>query len=242
MTMLKIRDVFVDSYGDTGSCIFEYLQDFDVPWKELDIYQLLDHEYLYNISGERYISPLVRSGIDPLTNTLETAARHFLAELLYNMCGQRWQKLWDTLSFEYNPIENYKMTEEMDGDTTDITYGNTETDTLVHGKTQTRTDNLTEVSETGIQGFNSASYSASDKYTTDNTGTQTYADTGTDTNTKARTGKDTHERNYTLTRSGNIGVTTSQQMIESERALWMWQFFYDVVFPDVNRVLTLSMY
>lgn len=242
MKMLKIRDVFVDEYGETGRCIFEYLQSYDVPWKTLDIYDMLDAEYLYNIAGDRFISPLVRSRLDPDTNTLDIREKDFLADLIFNLCGQRWNKLWATLNLEYNPIENYKMTEEMDSDTTDVTYGSTETDTFVHGKTETRTDNLTEVSETGIQGFNSSSYSNSDKYTTDNTGTQTVADSGTDTNTKAHTGKDTHERNYTLTRAGNIGVTTSQQMIESERALWNWQFFYDVVFPDINRVLTLSMY
>ena len=48
--------------------------------------------------------------------------------------------------------------------------------------------------------------------------------------------------NSTLTRSGNIGVTTSQQMIESERNLWLWNFFQDVVFRDLAKSLTLSLY
>lgn len=46
----------------------------------------------------------------------------------------------------------------------------------------------------------------------------------------------------TLTRSGNIGVTTSQQMIEQEINLWKWNFFRDVVFPDVAKALTISLY
>lgn len=45
-----------------------------------------------------------------------------------------------------------------------------------------------------------------------------------------------------LTRSGNIGVTTSQQMIESERSLWVWNFFQNVVFKDVAKMLSLSIY
>ena len=65
-----------------------------------------------------------------------------------------------------------------------------------------------------------------------NTGTVTDADTGTDTNT----------RNYTLTRKGNIGVTTSQQLLQSERDLWKWVFFDDVVYPDIDRVLTIQTY
>ena len=48
--------------------------------------------------------------------------------------------------------------------------------------------------------------------------------------------------NSTLTRSGNIGTTTSQMMIESERELWLWNFFRDIVFPDVAKALTISLY
>lgn len=45
-----------------------------------------------------------------------------------------------------------------------------------------------------------------------------------------------------LTRSGNIGVTTSQQMLQSERELWIWNFFRDVVFPDLDSLLVLGIY
>nr|DAJ65533.1 MAG TPA: hypothetical protein [Caudoviricetes sp.] len=45
----------------------------------------------------------------------------------------------------------------------------------------------------------------------------------------------------TLTRKGNIGVTTSQQMIESERKLWFWSYF-EKVFSDVDNILTLKIY
>ena len=87
-----------------------------------------------------------------------------------------------------------------------------------------------------------------------NTGTQAHATTGTDgvskihsssdtgTVTRTHSGTDTDTRNYTLTRTGNIGVTTSQQMLESERNIRSWRYIYDRVFPDVDRVLTLSVY
>ena len=89
--------------------------------------------------------------------------------------------------------------------------------------TQTGTNTTTHT------GSESVTYNTTDK----DTGTVTDQDNGTDT----------HTRNYQLTRTGNIGTMTSQQMLESERNLYMlWQFFYDVVFPDVDRVLTLSVY
>lgn len=65
-------------------------------------------------------------------------------------------------------------------------------------------------------------------------------DAGGSSNTAS--GEDTHTRNYKLTRSGNIGVTTSQQMLQSERDLWLWNFFERVVFPDIDRALTIGIY
>ena len=50
-------------------------------------------------------------------------------------------------------------------------------------------------------------------------------------------GKDTR----TLTRSGNIGVTTSQMMLQSSLELWKWNFFCDI-FKDVDSIFTLSVY
>ena len=46
----------------------------------------------------------------------------------------------------------------------------------------------------------------------------------------------------TLTRKGNIGVTTSQQMIQAQRELLLWDYFYKVVFPDLDNFLTLQIY
>lgn len=45
----------------------------------------------------------------------------------------------------------------------------------------------------------------------------------------------------TLKRHGNIGVTTSQQMIESELELRK-KFFFEIVFKDIDNYLTLAVY
>ena len=44
-----------------------------------------------------------------------------------------------------------------------------------------------------------------------------------------------------LERSGNIGVTTSQQMIQSEIELWQWNFI-QMIYKDVDSVLTCPKY
>ena len=97
---------------------------------------------------------------------------------------------------------------------------NTGTDTTVTTGTNTTTN-------TGTQ-------------TTTNTGTQAVADTGTITN--AESGKDTHGKQRVLTREGNIGVTTTQEMIKSDIDLWTWNYFINCVIPNIDGVLTISLY
>lgn len=73
--------------------------------------------------------------------------------------------------------------------------------------------------------------------------TKSYTDSssGTDTSKEKRTDDLENHTDRTLTRSGNIGVTTSQQMIESERQLWLWKYF-DIIFKDVDSLLTIDIY
>ena len=78
--------------------------------------------------------------------------------------------------------------------------------------------------------------------------------TGTFKNETQQTGtfKTEHERtgtyedkttyNSTLKRTGNIGTVTSQMMIGEEIDLWKWNYFCDVVFPDIAKALTISLY
>lgn len=302
----RLNDVFPNWL--TGGGIFSTLQEFQVPWKGENISAALDIEYHGNVSGEKIVSPLVEkiSDVGTLTETEKT----MLATSILAVCGVNWGKQWETLSFEYNPIENYSMREQMTNDETVTEYGksttrtddlthkktgtetatvdetNTRTDDLTHTKTgtDTRTDDLTDTTSPNLTtntsnmfyGFNSSSAVPSDEQAQSATGTNTVThkgteqrqynltdtDTGTqnmnrtgtdetafnttDTDTGTQTvldgGSDTHRRNYLLTRSGNIGVTTSQQMIESERALWIWNFFRNVVFPDIDRLLTIQIY
>lgn len=248
----------------TGTGIFSELQSFDVPWKDDNIEDELDREYFGNVSGDKTVSPLIQKMMTG--ETLSNTERALIATSIMAICGSNWGKLWATLDFQYNPIENYSMTEEMTDDETVIDYGrtHTRTDNLSHGKTGTETDtpnttetqtpNLTNGTESEVYGFNSATAVPTGGQTATATGTNTLTRTGTEqttfnttetdtgTQTDVDTGSDTHTRNYTLTRSGNIGVTTSQQMIESERNLWKWNFFRDVVFPDIDRVLTTRIY
>ena len=100
-----------------------------------------------------------------------------------------------------------------------------------------------KISETGME---TLSNSGTDKNL--EKGSESLANSGTDktqekgSETFGSSGTDTHTRNYTLTRSGNIGVTTSQQMLESEVALRAFTIFRDVVIPNVDELFTIPIY
>lgn len=235
MTLKKVIEVFPD--WNSGGGIFASLQTLDVPWKIKAISSILDLEYYGNISGDKNISPLVGKILGD-NEELTSADITTLSATIFGLFNDNWVKEWDTLSAEYNPIENYSMTEVMKDDETVIEYGHI--NTREDDTTEEITPDLTTENDNSVYGFNSSNAVPTGEQTQTQTGTNTRTNTGSVTDTES--GEDTHTRNYELTRKGNIGVTTSQQMLQSERDLWLWNFFYSVVFPDINRVLTIQTY
>ena len=242
-----------DAYsgGFSGNGVFTDLQTLDVPWKELNYYGSLDVVY-YSLSGEKTVSNIILKRVDSNSH-LDNANRLAIANSLYTMFGVKWSKLWDTLSFEYNPIENYRMVEE-ESISGSLANTSTDTGTIDRDGDNSRTDTgtidrdgtIADISNK-VYGFNSSNSVNSDTSTNtvDNTEEHnlTFGDTIDETETHNLTFTD--ER-YTstgreLTRSGNIGVTTSQQMITSERKLWDWIYF-EKVFEDIDSVLCLDIY
>lgn len=244
---MKLKEVFPN--WKTGA-IFAALASRDIPWANIVQGVTLDLDYFGNYSGNKITSNLV-DNILPSDGTITSTEISILCDVIIGLYSTKWAKLWATMSLEYNPIENYSMVEQMTNDETVTEYGktHTRTDNLTHAKTgtETETPNTTTNDENSVYGFNSENSVPSDVREVTNTGTNeteyNTEDKDTGTQTGVDSGSDTSTRNYRLTRSGNIGVTTSQQMIESERELWrLWNFFRNIVYPDIDRVLTIEIY
>ena len=177
-----------------------------------------------------------------------TSLNDVIVTTTYKVYEQSWQRLYTALTSEYNPINNYSMTES--GEDTRTNTGTQSTSGTRSG-TETETPNLTNTttgennSSGGLYGFNSAESVPSD--TTHGTNTNTNTQSGTvntdtsDTTSSTRTDDLTEKSVHTFERSGNIGVTTSQQMIESEIELRKNQF-YDIVFHDIINYVCLHVY
>ena len=261
---MEIRKTLIEVFSNPAAAIITALEEYDVPWKNNNYYVPDDMDYILNHSANKYVSRMV----DILLlndETLSSNSIGVLALTIFKMFSRKWDKLYNTYNLEYNPIENYNMTEIMTDDTTERTFGHVLTreddlshtktgdETITHDTTDERTDDLTGDVTSDIQGFNSDEYVPSTKDISTNTGTQTLTKTGTDTTnhditesdsgtqTNTESGTNTDVRNYELNRTGNIGVTTSQQMIEQERKLWEFNFV-QIVYNDIDSVLTIGYY
>lgn len=153
------------------------------------------------------------------------------SEAVYNitrMYSKKWLDLWETMFYDFNPIENYNMVEEALVDTTRLKHG---LKTEYKGSEQNDSEMTSR-----IKAFDaSATWKDSDK--TNGSNTLSYQNRSDE-----NSGTDTTEHDYKFTRSGNIGVLTTQQMVEQQRKLLMYNYFDEVVFPDIDRILTLSVY
>lgn len=112
----------------------------------------------------------------------------------------RWQKLYETTQFEYNPIWN------KDGTFKETYEDNIKGDgTFKHKKT----------------GYNSEDSELNSEDITDTSGR--------------------NEGTRTRTEQGNIGLTSTQELIERERALWNFNM-YDVICSDFKKQYCLMVW
>lgn len=133
-----------------------------------------------------------------------------------------WEKLYDTMVVDYNPIWN------VDANVTDTLAGSENRDISRSGSgSNNRTVNLADnetvnITDTeAVKGFNSDTWADSRKNT--KAGTDNIAHTGTDnislSDSESVDDDLTRSETRTQRRTGNIGVTTTQQMLEQERAI-----------------------
>lgn len=189
---------------------------------------ILSYDNLANYLGFKYYNFVT-------PHNLADAFESFKAITLPDML-----KAYKAYELEYNPISNYDSNEK---DVKQLLHGlktTTRTPNLTnatqHGLTQT-TSFTNRETENDVTTFDSQNFRPEDRTTesgtttTGNTGTDSTSTTGTDTTTETYDlttfveGGTTYSGDEieinTNTKSGNIGVTTSQQMLQSEKDLRM---------------------
>ncbi len=215
--------------------------DFVVTYKTVN-YTVFDTDFFVQEIEQHFGDRIIRlSGEDPTTALIALFGR-WKASRSANYARRMY-----ALSKDYEPLDNYDRTETRTGSST-TTHGETVTRTHLNTDTRTNANNDARTfsnyhetntrsgSETNTHntyGANSAAPVPADtdtdtfnnltddktttgSYTDAHTGTITDAHTGTITD--AHSGEDETEDGYTLRAHGNIGVTTSAEMLTQDLA------------------------
>ena len=200
--MLKIKEI-VDIFSNSTSGIFNALYNLVVSkqvsekFDWLKEHEALDIDYYVSHSGEKYASRFYNEMLDH-NKTIGD-----IASVVFNRFKDKWEKSYDALMMEYNPINNYDMTEKE----------------TVNSKITSSTDVNNET-----YGFGN-----SNPAPTDNGKSETVTEGSKDDNIRE------------LERSGNIGVTTSAQLVAGELELRK-NIFIESVMNDIDSIMCLKIY
>lgn len=177
-----------------------------------DDLQLCAEEY-YMHSSEKKISPLFRKWVNDAIDLTALIAK--VSKALIVRYGENWRLVWNAYFMtSYKPLENYAMKEEK----------TPRVETTIDVNTGT---NVTNTQKSKVYGFNSESPVNDSESEVTTEGEKAQNET---TSKTSFTGKDTLER------TGNIGVTTSQQMLTSEIELRKYDY-WEMVYSDIDRML-----
>ena len=212
----------INELYENGISIFALLQEKDVPWKMLNIAGELDTIFRY-IKAKNLIC----------NSLCEDISGDALAGIVYSYNIENWQKLWENYTAKYNPIDNYNRHEE-----TVLTDSGNDTTVKNGSMINTMSGSTTATDTSTIYAFNSdtsANVSGGQSSVTPDTTT-----TDTFNNIEDRRTLNTEHRTVSDI-SGNIGVTTSAQMIIENINLWKWNYFDDV-FDSIIRLITTGVY
>lgn len=89
---------------------------------------------------------------------------------------------------------------------------------------------------------NTINFGATEESTDTRSNTLTKTNESEVKSNNTRNGTQDKNNSLTITQSGNIGVTTSQQMVESEIKLRFDYKIFDLIFQDVDKILTLNIF
>ena len=193
MNIVRVKDKITDY-----SAIFSNVHFFEpLGISSLEVYTIFTIKYFNFI----YISSDVTEVASIISNLSEIYNNEYTTKV-------------GLLLMDYNPIENYNSseTESTSSENTTTSGNENTTTTTTNSTTENSGDTTNKVSPYDSENFNNDNNTTTTNTTTDNaTDTTTINDSGNISSNGTLT--------RTLTRKGNIGVTTTQQMIESEYEL-----------------------
>lgn len=216
---MKLKELFNPS-GHNGfiEAVYE-IKPFNETWyTELiasDLNVALDNYILIN-SGNRNVSQLFEKNV----NTYKTIS-DILSANAYKLNG-----LFASINFEYNPLDNYDRTETQTANASTTVGERTSSDTIGQSSSTSATSDNRSTFE------DNAGYQTP----TDKSSTTVTSNGQTNSHTE-QSATDSTNSGYTLRARGNIGVMSTMELIERQRAILNYNFF-DAVLMVINENIT----
>lgn len=203
-----------------------------VQYSKQDFIELIDNiipdlqEFMYQYiskSGNKKLSSLVKNmielfGIKKYNDyySIEETTIKTIFSLLQGRFKDKWKKLYETLSLEYNPIKPFS-----------VQFTDDSTDTME--TTTKNTSRSNSNNNSSIYAFNSSSNVPTDVNST------------VDDDSSSSDYRRSNPYHRETERVGNIGNIPQQDLINKERELLNYQI-WDTIFNDLDRVFTRSKY
>lgn len=159
----------------------------------------------------------------------------------------KYKTLYETINFSYNPIENYDRKEDVqtirtpnlstESNTTSI-YGNGEVEEQL-GNISNSNSLTGLISPWDSENLNNKNKNINE-FTQESITNKTINKTKTDKQDNASLLSGTDTTKVTTSIHGNIGVTSSQDMIKQEREIALFSF-YETLFKDIINCTTESI-
>ena len=221
--------------------LMEHLRNNNLPL----IPQIVANTYLYLTDYLRYYIELdnffrkINSELLLSTNNIENdndIVTYYYGLITSNFIvnNYKYEKLYNTMLVEYNPIENYDR-KELNTTThgtvsTTMQYGDRNNTSTTDAKTDTSTEKISTFDSDTLKpnSENSVNYGINKITNIDSS----HSDTSTTNEYTDKIESSIH---------GNIGVTTTQQMLTSERQIALFSF-YTIIFNDITDLITLGVW
>ena len=252
---MRICDYIESNYSNKPFIKSELIGTFEKNPISSENFQNLLRDFIYDNFGYYEISEKIRNTTERKNKSMLEVIQE-IASNIYRSNEYRYNTLYSTIIQEYNPIENYSMSEKIETsyngkEINATTFTGSEKE--VHAINETRTEH-SQTNEGGTTNVlktapydNENFYNKEQSTTTQDTPTSSELAIGnTGENTTQKTFENRSDNNVksfdgrndvvTHTRSGNIGVTTSQQMLESQRSLANFNFVGIVARDIVKRI------
>ena len=231
--MKTLNDVLPDEFAhDVGF----FISMNSPPWQDDNFARLLDLQ-IRDRYGGRIITPFVNRyvGLDG-----KLSGFTYISTLLEKKYSTSWRHLIDVSESEYNLLDNYN------GDETETTTTTLDTtNEVIHNVTDTTTTTSESVTNNqgtdSVFGYDSTSSVDANKSNIDSTGSSEGNSTNTKTGSEKELNTGTNSVTRTFNRHGNLGVTTSQDMLTQEVDFWKWNLM-DSIIETVKNDLTLRTY